>query len=144
MKRNMCLATLILLGGVPLAGIGADYGTSGQSGAAATGSRDMSTGQSGMAGTQAQVPDQFKRLDKDKDGLISKSEAKRNKDLNARFDDVDSDHDGKVSLTEFQGWDSTRGAAGVPGSSREGGQSGMGSYGTGGSGMDTTSPGTSR
>ncbi|WP_332673261.1 EF-hand domain-containing protein [Aromatoleum sp.] len=43
----------------------------------------------------------FKELDRDKDGQISKDEAKRSADMQARFDEIDANRDGKVSMNEW-------------------------------------------
>lgn len=144
MKTKMRLATLILLGAVPLVGIGADYGNpSTQSTPAAPSSAtETPSGSMGMPGSSrgmentpatgaaatdstmqstaqaADVPRQFKRLDKDKDGMISRSEAKRSKDTMAQFDSIDTDHDGKISLSEWQTVHPSSGMGGVSGSSR--------------------------
>ncbi len=52
----------------------------------------------------------FSSLDKDKDGTISKTEAKKDKSLSDQFKTVDKDGDGKLSETEFQTY-----SAGAPG-----------------------------
>jgi hypothetical protein len=44
----------------------------------------------------------FSSLDEDKDGMISKSEAKKDQSLSDQFKAVDTDSDGKLSETEFQ------------------------------------------
>lgn len=64
----------------------------------------------------------FGSLDKDKDGNISKSEAKKDKSLSDQFKTVDTDSDGKLSETEFQtysaGASGSGGASGSPSSSK--------------------------
>jgi hypothetical protein len=47
---------------------------------------------------------QFKSLDADKDGRISKDEIKANADLSASFTGLDSDHDGYLSENEYAKW----------------------------------------
>lgn len=44
----------------------------------------------------------FKELDKDKDGLLSRSEISRNPALWAHFTRYDLDSDGKLTLSEYQ------------------------------------------
>lgn len=129
MKPKMQLATLILLGAVPLVGFSAspDYGTSSsQSGAmGSSGSTRDQSSTSGMSSSDSDmsVPKQFQKLDKNKDGMISKDEAKRSKDMSAHFDDYDTDHDGRISVSEWKAH-ATSGAAGVSGSTRSGGATG--------------------
>jgi len=43
----------------------------------------------------------FKQLDKNQDGLVSKDEAKSAADVRARFETVDTDHNGKISAAEW-------------------------------------------
>jgi Ca2+-binding EF-hand superfamily protein len=43
----------------------------------------------------------FKALDKDRDGYISRSEAKRNPTLFQNFKQADKNHDGKLSRSEY-------------------------------------------
>jgi len=43
----------------------------------------------------------FKALDKDRDGYISRSEAKRNPTLSKNFKQADKNHDGKLSRAEY-------------------------------------------
>lgn len=45
--------------------------------------------------------DQFTKLDSDKDGMVSKKEASKNKDLAAKWDTLDSNKDGKLDQGEF-------------------------------------------
>lgn len=109
MTRNTRLATLILLGIVPLAGFAAEPGS--QAGSPPGAAKPSDTG-------TTQAPADFKRLDKDKDGMLSKDEAKADKKLTAQYDKLDADHDGKLTLTEWQAGKSPAGAAGVSGESR--------------------------
>jgi Ca2+-binding EF-hand superfamily protein len=107
MTRNT-LATLILLAAVPLAGTAAEGTTT--TNPSATGSSSAS-----------EAPPMFKELDKNKDGKISESEAKRSADVSARFSTLDADKDKNISLTEWQTSNPAeqRGAAGVTGESRQ-------------------------
>jgi hypothetical protein len=50
---------------------------------------------------RTEVPPRFKELDRDKDGQISKDEAKVSAEIEARFETLDSDRNGKVSLIEW-------------------------------------------
>lgn len=164
MKAKTGIATLILFGAIPLAAIGADYGSSSSSNPSSQ--SGMSSGAQGTAGSSrdesmsgssttgstassdtsatgqpASVPRQFRRLDKNKDGFIEKSEAKRSKDLANNFDQYDTDHDGKLSLSE---WQAAHGMAGVAGSSRRGTtDSSSGAYGSGSTGGSSGSMGGS-
>ena len=101
------LATFILLAATPLAVLAAEP------------SRDTSQGMGQSATSQGDEPPMFKELDKNHDGQISKSEAKRSADVTARFKELDADRDGKISVSEWQSGNKTRGAAGVSGESRE-------------------------
>jgi len=44
----------------------------------------------------------FEELDGDSDGYIAESEAKVSKNIAKNFKKVDTDKDGKISITEFQ------------------------------------------
>jgi hypothetical protein len=46
----------------------------------------------------------FKSLDTNKDGYISKQEAKASNGLNQQFSQLDKDHDGKLSSQELASW----------------------------------------
>jgi hypothetical protein len=46
----------------------------------------------------------FKALDTNKDGHISKEEAKASNELNKQFADLDKDRDGKLSAREMAAW----------------------------------------
>jgi hypothetical protein len=43
----------------------------------------------------------FSKLDTNKDGYISKAEAKKDKELSKSFDSLDANHDGKLDPAEF-------------------------------------------
>lgn len=148
MTRKLRLATLILCGAVPLAGMAVDYGgTTGtspqQESGAATQPAPAGTGSTGSMGspgssheggtterggattegsaTNAMPPEnvsaKFKDLDKNRDGQLSRSEAKVSPELKAHFKEIDADRNGKVSLSEWQsGQDKLGAPAGVAGS----------------------------
>lgn len=44
---------------------------------------------------------QFRQLDKNEDGQISRDEAKGEADLRSHFQSIDTDHDGKLSAFEW-------------------------------------------
>ena len=45
--------------------------------------------------------DKFGALDKDHDGMVSKAEARKDKDLKGQFDALDGNKDGKLDQSEF-------------------------------------------
>jgi hypothetical protein len=45
--------------------------------------------------------DVFTKLDSDKDGMVSKKEASKNKDLTSKWDTLDTNKDGKLDQGEF-------------------------------------------
>ena len=47
-------------------------------------------------------------LDTNKDGFVSRDEAKRSGELSARFKELDKDHDGKLSAQELGGAPKTK------------------------------------
>lgn len=91
MKSKISIATLLLLGAVPLAALAVNPAPP-SSGASPT--------QSAPA-AQDQVPPMFKQLDTNHDGYITKAEAVRSADVTARFAQLDSNHDGKISVAEY-------------------------------------------
>ncbi|MBS1190184.1 MAG: hypothetical protein H6R10_1976 [Rhodocyclaceae bacterium] len=126
MKLTMRLATLAVLGTLPLAGICADnWGAEstgsprGQDTPGSMGSTGSShvTGSAGSGSPTASL-DRFNSLDSNRDGVIYRSEAANDRDISARFDQLDTNRDGQVSLSEWQAGMSATGAAGVSGSSR--------------------------
>jgi len=46
----------------------------------------------------------FRSLDANRDGYISREEARASTDLNKRFNDLDRNHDDRLSPRELQGW----------------------------------------
>ena len=45
--------------------------------------------------------DVFTKLDSDKDGMVSKKEASKNKELTSKWDTLDTNKDGKLDQGEF-------------------------------------------
>ena len=103
------LATLILLAAAPLAAT------------AAGPAKDTSRSEGQSTTVLAETPPMFKELDRNHDGQISQSEAKRSADVSARFSALDTDKNKQISSSEWQADENARqhGAAGVSGESRE-------------------------
>lgn len=104
MSRNTRFATILLLAVAPLAAQAADPKP---------------------APGQAEAPSMFKELDKNHDGVIDQSEAKRSADVTARFSTLDANKDKRISVSEWSAGEKSKstGAAGVSGESREPGSS---------------------
>ena len=109
MKRHT-LATLVLLAAMPLVVPAAENTPA-----------TTDSGRSAATGSPAAVPPMFKELDKNHDGQISQTEAKRSADVSARFSAIDTDKNKRISLHEWQADEKShaRGAAGVSGESRD-------------------------
>lgn len=92
MKCKTSVATLLLLGALPIAAFAADPAQP------ATGSSPP------MATSGAKDPPAplFLQLDVNHDGYITREEAKRSADITARFERLDTNHDGKISSDEFK------------------------------------------
>jgi hypothetical protein len=110
MKRKLTLTTLILAAGLPMAAMaqGAGGGTYQDATkptphTTAPTPKDTPDGPAGagMAPAGGDTSAMFKDLDRDKDGQVSKEEAKRSADVEKRFDTLDANHDGKVSMSEW-------------------------------------------
>lgn len=57
---------------------------------------------SGSSGSSTSAPGaDMSKLDTNKDGSISKSEARRDKELSKAFGSLDANHDGKLDAAEF-------------------------------------------
>ena len=54
----------------------------------------------------------FDRLDKNKDGFVTRDEARDATELQGRFAELDKDNDGKISRSEMRALDGERSAAG--------------------------------
>lgn len=76
--------------------------TSPSSGSAAGGSGYLSSPEKSSSATNAtNAGDKFGTLDKDHDGMVSKAEARKDKDLKGQFDQLDGNKDGKLDQGEF-------------------------------------------
>lgn len=60
----------------------------------------------------------FERLDKNKDGFVTRDEARDATELQGRFAELDKDNDGKISRPEMRALDAERSAAGASRSKR--------------------------
>ena len=58
--------------------------------------------------------DVFTKLDADKDGMVSKKEASKNKDLTAKWDTLDSNKDGKLDQGEFSAFEAAPASGSTP------------------------------
>jgi hypothetical protein len=83
MKRSISLATLLLFGTLPLVAFSQYQPPDKPAPAADT------------------VPPLFKKLDLNHDGYLTREEARYSAEVAARFADLDSDHDGRISIREF-------------------------------------------
>lgn len=52
----------------------------------------------------------FTKLDSDKDGMVSKKEASKNKDLASKWDTLDTNKDGKLDQGEFAAFETGSGS----------------------------------
>jgi hypothetical protein len=77
---------------------------------ATPGSPSSSTGAAGGSG------ETFTKLDSDKDGMVSKKEASKNKDLTGKWDTLDTNKDGKLDQGEFAAFETgaTSGSGSTP------------------------------
>jgi hypothetical protein len=51
--------------------------------------------------------DVFTKLDADKDGMVSKKEASKNKDITSKWDTLDTNKDGKLDQGEFAAFETS-------------------------------------
>ena len=99
-----------------LASAGSDNIVVAQAGVNPPGTASPGTGSSANA-------TRFDSLDKNRDGFISRDEAKDAMELNTRFSELDKNNDGKLSREEYNALDtSARGATGAASGSTTGPQ----------------------
>ncbi|HJV28605.1 MAG TPA: EF-hand domain-containing protein [Aromatoleum sp.] len=98
MKTALSIVALVLAGALPLGASAADATKSAP--AMGTGSTTPSPTTPAELG-KPEVPPMFKELDTNRDGQISRDEAKRSAEILSTFDSLDTDHNGKVSLLEW-------------------------------------------
>jgi len=55
-------------------------------------------------------PSAFTKLDSDKNGMVSKKEASKNKDLTSKWDTLDTNKDGNLDQGEFAAFEATTGS----------------------------------
>ena len=111
---------------VALASAGSDTIVVAQAGANPPGTASPGTGSSANA-------TRFDSLDKNRDGFISRDEAKDAMELNTRFSELDKNNDGKLSREEYDALDTgTRGATGATGTGSMSGAQGVPGKGPGG------------
>lgn len=101
---------------------GSASGTYGTSGSTTSGDASVSGGATASVSGDMET---FNRLDKNRDGMLSKAEARKDKALSKKFKDADSDNDGKISQSEYQTIAGGSAGAGVSGSSSGSDASGL-------------------
>jgi hypothetical protein len=67
----------------------------------ATAQTSPSTPSTPSTSTSGGSGEAFTRLDSDKDGMVSKKEASKNKELTSKWDTLDTNKDGKLDQGEF-------------------------------------------
>ena len=77
---------------------------------ASPGSIDQRAGVTGKTTSGSAL---FDRLDKNKDGFVTRDEARDATELQGRFAELDQDNDGKISRSEMRALDDERSAAGA-------------------------------
>ena len=111
MKTSLQLivgATIAACAGVALAQISPPQPSSSPSpNTSASPSESPATGSSSSSGSSASA-DQFNKLDGDKDGMISKKEATKDKGLTAKWATLDSNKDGKLDPGEFAAYEAPK------------------------------------
>jgi len=106
MKRNTLITMAIAAAlAAPLAAQSAD----GDKGALKATPAKEKASASGRTSPSAAL---FERLDKNKDGFVTRDEARDATELQGRFAELDKDNDGKISASEMRELDSSRSATG--------------------------------
>jgi EF hand len=104
-----------------------------RSGSASTrGGADTSASSSGISGSAgASVSaSEFRKMDKNKDGFLSKDEVEGNASLSSSFDQMDKNHDGKLARSEVSGSASASASGTTKGNSDRIARTDRGSSGT--------------
>ena len=134
--KHRVIAALLLSAtvGLPATALAADTADRPASGGTAPGSRmgdnpppasagspagtRMGDGTGGTPSTQSSPSGSatFRTLDANKDGFISRDEARGNSNLSRQFDELDKDRDGRLSPAELSGGSSPRDASSRTGS----------------------------
>lgn len=96
LNKTLIAAAIAALFALPMAATAAEK----SSGPSATSSGASSADKSGSAGNGGSAS-MMKRLDTDKDGSVSRDEAKKDSNISKRFKELDKDNDGKLSATEL-------------------------------------------
>lgn len=97
-------AAIAAFAGTAIAQISSPPPSTPPSGGSSSGSASGSGGTSGSTGsasTSTSAGGDFTKLDADKDGMVSKKEAGKNKDLTAKWETLDTNKDGKLDQAEF-------------------------------------------
>jgi EF hand domain-containing protein len=107
MKTALSIVALVLAAALPLGASAADatkstpaMGTGSTTGQT-TPSQTMPSATTPAELGKPEVPPLFKELDKNRDGQVTRDEAKRSAEILSTFDSLDTDHNGKVSLLEW-------------------------------------------
>lgn len=95
MKPKFTLATLCIAAALPLGALAAEPTTTGMPETRNTPVPAAS------GGTQEAAP-LFEQLDANRDGFVTKAEAKRSAEVTSRFKDLDADGNGRISSEEFK------------------------------------------
>lgn len=101
MKRNFGLSTLLLLVALPIGAIAAESDRP-LAGSPQTGSPQTGSPAAGAATPPVEPTPLFDQLDVNRDGYVTKQEAKRSAEVTTRFKALDGDRDSKISLAEFK------------------------------------------
>lgn len=118
MKKELILAISMAIGAST--GFAADNSATGSAGASSSGMGGMGTASGSMSNEGANASasadmEKFAKLDKNKDGMLSKSEIKKDKKLKKQFDRADTDKDGNISQAEYQAIATTSAGSGSTG-----------------------------